>query len=327
MSNHVEQQSSWWNKPVIGEESVVESLVSLLNKETVPQDITLNYAHNLEKITALGEQIQKYDKEKFTNQEFVFYVMINLYIKKNLDDYIGLNNSYELLKVAIATQHNFIKIEEIEFRHRGSKQQDFYRHVESLLEKNQPREEFNASIKSKLEEILPDLFTEEGKIALDSYHKALQEISFFDLGLRLLARFKRYEFSNFIILRKLREFITQIISQDLRIMSNLDLIVKSNYDIFERLGKIIEIPEQKNNPKTYSQILQYVALSSKHDLSFIQFQELVNLLIKWQQPYQENALIRETYNPKKYKQPKEFAKEIKGLPIYQKYQEYLGLIQ
>lgn len=274
-------------------------------------------------MNSYAEVAQNLDREKFTNEEFLFYVRITLLLKKGLEDYKGLQNYYELLAIALATKESFLKIEEIEFRYRGTKQQEFYQYVYSLLNESYTPTEFNGAVQEKLLEVNEQLFTIEGQEALNAYQKSLLTISDYNLGLRLLALFKKYEYGNFTLLRKLGEFIEKLIKQDLRSLNNFMLVVKTNYNVFERLGKIIELPENKSVPTTYAQMLQYLALQSKHMLSYSQFQELVAILLKWQIPYAENQAILETYNHKEYKYPKSFGKPKPGIGIYGKYSNYL----
>lgn len=133
----------WWNKPIVGDKSIVEQILNRFHKPTVPQDIIFLYERNLKQMHPLAEVVRSLDKEKFTNQEFLHYVRINLLLKKNAEDYRGLKNCYDLLKVAFLTKDSFIKIEEIEFRYRGSKQQEFYQYVDHLLGESSEEINFN----------------------------------------------------------------------------------------------------------------------------------------------------------------------------------------
>jgi hypothetical protein len=96
-----------------------------------------------------------------------------------------------------------------------------------------------------------------------------------------------------------------------------------HYDDFDALGKIININGKQSSPDTYARILQYMALEKRHEKSYDQFEQLMNLMRKWYPFYQAIIGIREEYSDKDYRKPKDFTKEIPGLELYHKYKNYL----
>ncbi|WP_342596769.1 hypothetical protein VKI21_12670 [Cyanobacterium aponinum UTEX 3222] len=103
-----------------------------------------------------------------------------------------------------------------------------------------------------------------------------------------------------------------------------DLVVK-NEDVFIKLGRIIGVPKTKETPDTYARLLQYLALSKKHEQTREQFIKLIQVLKPWQGFYRTITDIREQYSANQYNLPEEFTQEIPGLSIYENYQQYINI--
>jgi hypothetical protein len=95
------------------------------------------------------------------------------------------------------------------------------------------------------------------------------------------------------------------------------------YDDFEILGDIIDLPEEKRSPDTYARLLQYLALEKRHQLSFMQFQGLVEVLRQWHKPFRVLMSIRQLYPADQFHQPAVFNFPIPGLSLYKKHQNSL----
>ena len=103
-----------------------------------------------------------------------------------------------------------------------------------------------------------------------------------------------------------------------------DLVVK-NEEVFIKLGRIIGVPKIKETPDTYAKLLQYLALSKKHEQTREQFIKLVQVLKPWQGFYKTVSDIREQYSPNQYNLPEQFIQEIPGLSIYENYQQFVNI--
>jgi hypothetical protein len=95
------------------------------------------------------------------------------------------------------------------------------------------------------------------------------------------------------------------------------------YDDFEILGEIIDLPEEKRSPDTYARLLQYLTLEKRHQLSFMQFQGLVDVLRQWHKPFRVLTSIRKLYPAEAFRQPAVFNFPIPGLSLYKKHQNSL----
>ncbi|MFM2312326.1 MAG: hypothetical protein RLZZ04_1602 [Cyanobacteriota bacterium] len=180
----------------------------------------------------------------------------------------------------------------------------------------------------KLEELNTDKVREstkpESKSSLTpTFTKELNVLGQYKLGLKLLALFNQYELKDFSILKKIADVVETFKSKDLVNSDDLISPVLENYESFEKLGPIIGISAAESTPKAYAKILQVIGLINRHGKAYLEFDQLVQLLKKWETAYKAIALVRQEYTESKYSIPAEFKQDFPGLNIYQKYAEYL----
>jgi hypothetical protein len=279
-----------------------------------------------DKLAEITNEAQNINADKFGNTEFMTFFKIKSYIDRSIDEYANLDETIEMLKVAIATQNSFARIDSTESRYCSSTQQQLYKFVNSLLTQGLETSVFQAQVSQKLAEVLPLLKTEEGKAALEAYATEINKISEHALGLKLILLFKKYQLDDYSTLRSISDTINLLDSEDLLNLDGLMLLVMVKYDVFEKLGPIVGIEEQFNRPETYSKMLQYIGLKSRHETSYQKFQEFLLLLKKWEVQYNSIVNVRQKYNAKEYHLPPEFSQEVPGLAIYQKYKDSFHLI-
>ena len=310
-------------KFIFGEEGIVEDLQNKFGKPQVPEGTVFLHERAFKDLEKLAQQICRINSEKFGNNEFLLFVKIKQAIENKIEEYQVLNDRAELLKVAIAAQSSFLRIEQTELRFRSRHQQEFYQFVVDSLNQNLDKAKFRDRVKRKLAEIIPLLNTEEGRDALQSYLKEIDKISKHKLGLKLLSLFKQYQLADFTILKKVSDIVNQFKGHDLLAAKKIVSFVINDYEIFEKLGPIIGVSESENSPETYANILQYIGLISRHEKSYEKFQQLIEALNKWQKPYKTITVIRQEYQASEYRLPKEFSQEIPGINIYKKYEQFL----
>ncbi len=328
ISGEKQLSRTWWNQPLWGEQTFLEKVTGVFWKEQIPESSIFLHNRALKEVEKMSPAIEGLHNEKFGSPEFVLLLQIRSSLLRGSKGYEGLEKSSKILKAAIDTKDSFLKIEEIEFQYRSFAQQQFYEEVFNLLGQKQSKEKFQQQVKTLTDEIVSQLKTEEGKNAIQAYGKELIYLSSeHELALKLLYLFKQSELSDFSILRKTAELINQFKTKEIHNYKTLFVQVKVNYSLFEKLGKIIQLPDKKNNPDSYAKLIQYLALIEKHKKSYIQFKELLCQLEKWETSYEKLKTIRESYPVANYKRPKTFREKVPGLPLYQQYQPWLVITQ
>ena len=292
-------------------------------KPKVPEGSVNLHARSFKEITLIGNKAEKINNEKFGNEEFLLLLRIKINMSKEAEGYQGLQDCVDLLQAGIIAQKSFLRLEQTELRYRSRKQQEFYQYVADNLKEHQAREAFATKVKQKQTEILPLITTEEGRAAIDTYAKEINVLSKYKLGLKLLALFKQYELKDFSILKNVADVAEGLAGKDLVNSDDLVSPVLENYESFEKLGPIIGISAVESTPQAYAKILQVIGLTNRHGKAYLEFAQLVELLKKWEKPYQAISLVRQEYTEDKYSIPAEFKEDIPGIGVYQKYAEYL----
>lgn len=312
----------WWNRPLIGKRSLTQRITRLFIKLPISERSEGLHDLAFEKLTALAAKAETVDSEKFGSQEFLAYVRLEYAMGKGTVGFEHLTKSAELLRVGIKSKNAFLKIEQTEVGFRGTKQNQFYDQVQSLLSQKLDKASFLAQTNAKMEALLPQLKSTEGKNAMQSYLQQLELIGQHELGLQLLSLFKQYQLSNYSVLQTISEIVASLSRQEVYDLKSLAALVAADQATFEKLGQIIGLPQEKRTPETYSILLQYLALSEKYQVAYAKFQQLTVILEQWIQ-YKETVIaIRQEYSPKEYKQPKKFRLTLPGVEIYDKYHEY-----
>ncbi len=310
----------------LGKESFLVKFSDRFRKPQVLESDKFLHQRNFEKLAQITNQAENLNADKFGNTEFMVFFKIKSYIARSLNEYANLDETIEMLKVAIDAQNSFARIDSTESRYCSSGQQKLYTFVNSLLTQDLESAVFKQQIAQKLDEVLPLLKTEEGKVALQAYVTEMGNISEHSLGLKLILLFKKYQLDDYSTLRSVSNTINLLESEDLLNLDALMLLVMVKYDVFEKLGPIVGIPEQYNRPETYSKMLQYIGLKSRHESSYQKFQEFLLLLKQWEIHYKTIENVRSKYSAKGYRLPKEFNDRAPGFDLYQKYKDSFHLI-
>jgi hypothetical protein len=292
-------------------------------KPKVPEGSLNLHARSFKEITSIGNKAEKINNDKFGSEEFLLLLRIKINMAKEVEGYQGLGSCVDLVQAGIIAQKSFLRLEQTELRYRSRKQQDFYRYVAENLEGEIDKESFAQKIKQKTTKILPLITTEEGKDAIHAYTKELNVLSQYKLGLKLLSLFKQYELKDFSILKNIADIVEAFDGKDLVKSDDLISPVLENYESFEKLGPIIGMSPAESTPQAYARILQVIGLTNRHGKAYLEFEQLVQLLKKWENSYKAIALVREEYTEDKYSIPAEFKQDIPGWNTYQKYAEYL----
>jgi len=323
-------QKPWWNRPLWGNQSMWERLTSVFIRETIPESNIFLHDRALAKLQKITPLIEGLYDEKFGQPEFILLLKIRAALNQSSGEYHGLKEKSEMLQAALEAKDSFLKVESTEFQYRSYSQQNFYQEIFKLLESLEQQtisEEFGQAVETLAERTVQNLKTKEGAQAIRAYSKELQNLSSrHRLALRLLYLFKRYQLADFSILQKISDLVLTFSKKELHHSKQIFIEIKLNYSIFEKLGTIIGITSQKNNPDTYTKIIRYIALMEKHKDSYSQFKRLLYHLKEWKKPYEHLATLRDEYPSKVYKIPKTFREKVPGIEMYERYQSSLSLL-
>lgn len=315
-------EKPWWNRPLLGEKTMVQRMSGWFYRSQIPVEALRFHEKNYQELQQVARRIQAIDNEKFGNQEFLSFVKIQFALRRGQWGYPGFEQSIELLKVGVKARQGFLGIETVEFGFQGARLGEMYDFIASLCAQKVGAEVFKRQIRGKFAETSPKIKSEEGRQALQLYVKHLEDICEHPLSLKLLYAFRQYKMQNYAIFKTVSDMVVALKRSDLLNVDLLKSRVIENYEVFESLAKVVNIPELQRTPKTYAQVLQYLALSEKHKAAFLQFSQMVTLFESWKSLRDKIETIRHEYPAKKYKIPRELKQGIPGTKLYQKYRAY-----
>ncbi|NCR16667.1 MAG: hypothetical protein GPJ22_04725 [Microcystis aeruginosa LL13-03] len=293
-------------------------------KPEVPELVQIVHNQEMSAVGVFAKTAESIDSDKFSSQEFLMFVKMKYCLARGIEEYAGLDQSIKLLQGAIEAKNSYLTLDQTESRYRSSKQQDFYKYIESLLASDyEDKAAFKARVAEKLVETLPHVKTEEGKVALKAYQTELESLADHELGLKLLSLFKAYQLANYSVLRTISDIVETFREKQTLDYPSLVASVISKYEVFEKLKNIIGVANNKSKPETYARMLQYIALTYRHGKSYAQFAELLQVMRKWYLPYRAILDIRRRYPRTSFKLPKQFSEDIAGVAIYDKYRKSL----
>lgn len=207
-----------------------------MQKPQVLESDAFLHQRYFEKLAQTANRCENLHAEKFGNSEFMAFFKIKSYIARSVGEYTNLDKIIELLKISIETQHSFATIDSTESRYCSSSQQELYKYINTLYEQNLEHETFKQLVDVKLQEILPKLKTDEGRQVLQNYAVEAAKVARYPLAVELLMSFKKYNLSDYSILRSVSDTINLLDGEDLLNLDGLMLLVMVKYEIFEKLG-------------------------------------------------------------------------------------------
>ncbi len=313
------------NEFFFGDDGLYRKLLEKIGqgKEKVSESSLFLHNKALKEVQKFASAVSRIDNEKFGQQEFLLFAKVQFCLSNNVGEYADLKENLEFFQASLQAQSSYITIHQIELSSQGSKQQEFYHYTYSQLKEDPEAEYLIVNLQKKLAEILPQIKTEQGKTTLQAYTKAISELSESPFALKLLIKFKELHLDDFSNLRNISELINNLKGQEVENLNTLVYLVMANYDDFEAIADIIGITEKQSSPDTFARLIQYIALSQRHQASFRDFQRLIQVLRQWHKPYTTLLELRKEHPSEQYWQPKDFAKEISGCYFYQKYKDSL----
>ncbi len=320
------QNPTWWNKPLWGEKSALETIKTTIIRQNIPPADLETYNRLLTQLRPANAILKAMDDIQYQDKDFIFFLKINHQLTSNIGEYEDMDSLIRLFRVALDSSSIFLRIDEIELRYRSISQQKLYNFVYSLLEKDISNEHFITQINQKIDFLEPQIKSEEGKKALFSYGKELEDLAKKDkLGLTLLSLFKTNSSHDFLILRKVAELVTSLTEINLQDLDFLTALVEKNEQLFVKLGTIIKVPESKNVPRVYAVMVQFITLYHKYNEQYIRFKKFIEILLSLEKKYSILMNMRTKYPLIRYKHPENFRQQIPGFIFYEKYQDFIEL--
>jgi len=317
----------WSNLPekILGDEGLYQHLLEVFGqaKPKVSESDLFLYNKALNEIEKIAQQAISIDNEKFSQSEFVLFAKVQYCFNNDSGSYQGLKPYLKRLQSAFKAQQIYTTLSQIEMGCMGSKQQVFYDYCHQLLQQNLSGEALSHQVAIKLTEILTQVKTDTGKIHLESYAEAMNQLAPDPTAIAILNRFKGEQQGDYATMKTIVEVMNRFKEADVSDLRTVMHATMAYYDDFEILGEIIDLPEARRSPDTYARLLQYLALEKRHQLSFMQFQGLVNVLRQWYKPFRVLTSLRKLYPAEQFRQPGVFQFPIPGLALFKKHQNSL----
>ena len=315
----------WWNRPLWGKVNAFQTVIAALNKPTVDPEIIIQYNQELAKLEELTHNATLIYIEEFGKAEFLSFLSKKQKMAENVGEYQGLSNSIQLLLAGLEKRKKFQTLEQLELRYQGLKQQDLAHFVISLLNKKITKQEFVIQINNRVEKLLVQVTTKHSKIGLQSYRELINLIAENEFALELLSRFKQCQVTNYSMLNKIVDVVEQLELKKSYDEGELLDLIKNNQRLFQEIGSIIGLGEEKNTPEIQATILEYIFLAQKYQTLYSRFRQFMVVLRVWENDYRELVSIQQQYDSKQYQQPQDFLAEIPGLDFYHNYNGFLEL--
>ncbi|MGK7932558.1 MAG: hypothetical protein AB4041_14145 [Microcystaceae cyanobacterium] len=296
-------------------------------QETVSYKTIDLHDEAMAKLTKINHSGSRLESQRFDQQDFIHLSLLHIQVMKDTGDYQGIAESAKHFQTIMAIKKREEKMSYIELNHHGSIQQNFYQYWSKLLESTIDIKQIRKHIQQQLTDYLPKVQTEEGKASLQKYVKLIYQLLEFPyqpFSLRLYQSLQNTDGIEYQALSTITTSLADLSDAEMTNLKSLTCFVIANRDIFDLIGKQINLPKQYQQPQTYAKILQYYAMSDRYQASLVIFDQLLETLEQWYEPYQVVKGIRMEYPACEYQQPPSFQRKIPGLALYLKYKNRLS---
>lgn len=315
----------WYNQSLWKKGGLLYTLKKKLGLVKLEVADTSIFFHNraLSEASIFAKSAQVIDNKSFSQEEFLLLMKLKLLLDKDLAEYQGLQQAIDRFKIIIKAERIYANLNQIESSHQGIKQQEFYQFVQNELMQNHNSETFQMQIYNKLTEVLSQIKTEEGRSAVQSYAKNLEELAKNNFGLQVLCFLKTNSLANYHAVKTISDLIFKLNETEIIDLRYLRVQALAQFDVFESLQEFLGLSKKQSNADTYARMLQYIALEYRYQASLDKFEEFIRIIKQWYEYYKTIISIRQEYPSQQYQQPKEFTQEIPGLNLYLKYKKSL----
>lgn len=316
----------WWNRPLLGEKTLVDYLFGQNLRHSIPPEYLSLYHSAIEKIENLSLTLRALLNENFNHQDFLIYARIQTY----LDRYYQQKKHYfiigkDFFKPLLDNLEIFIKISAIEKEYNQENFLDFYHHSLELIKEQPNKLIFQEKLRKIKQSFQRQLFEEEEQKIISLYAKYLIIISETSNLLNIFYELKINKIEQWELLKKIKEFVNYNIQYNTEELKSFVLLVKNNETELQDIAtKILKIKKEETEDfLIISGILQYVTLSYKYEQYYSQFKLFLDYLSKWEKTYFYILNFREKYPSSEYYNPASFKAKLAGFDVYKSYHDYL----
>ncbi|MEY2984982.1 MAG: hypothetical protein RLZZ568_1599 [Cyanobacteriota bacterium] len=325
----------WWlkslsvwshlSKKIIGEEGLYQAVLGILGqaKPRVSASDLFLYNKAFQDIEKIAQQAISINSDKFSQSEFVLFAKVQYGFNDPSGNYRELQPYLGRLKSAFKAKRIYTTLNQFEMGCVGIKQQIFYDYCHQLLQQNLRGDALTTQVTAKLTELIPLVKTDTGKANLTTYAEVINRLALDPMAIAMINDFKAEKAGYYTAVKAIVDVMERLQEADVSDLHAIMQATMANYDDFDVLADSIDLPAAKRSPDTYARLLQYLALEKRHQLSFIQFQGLVDVLRQWHKPFRVLMDIRQQYPAKQFRQPAVFTLPIPGLSLYQKHRNSL----
>lgn len=317
--------SSFWQKPIFGNKSLVEKVSNYFAKQPVPP-------YSLDRYTQLWKQLETktitlkgLENRKFSGQEFLDFFRIRILIDLNMGTFKNLKDTIDLFEVMLFSLESFVLINETEFLYRSPSQLKVYEAIAEILDHHTDSTEILLQMKKNVTPLLKDFKTEEGLNVAKNYILAIKEVTRYKNGIKLLNILRNLNSRYSLLLSTFnlaQEVLTQPIGTDLEVLEKrVSEIEETIYTLCSAMG----MPKNQNNLLGHVKVFHFLALDYRNKNAGNEFKALLGDLKKWEKIAGELQNIKDTYPPNDYEVPDSFKQDFPGLSLYQKYQRFLNI--
>ncbi|MGK7942838.1 MAG: hypothetical protein AB4058_00030 [Microcystaceae cyanobacterium] len=296
-------------------------------QETVSENAIELHEQAMTKIKKIERQASYLESQRFDKQDFIHLSLLHIQVKKNVGDYEGIGENAQLFQTIMMIKKHQEHIHYIEVNHQGYIHQKFYQDWLDILEKTTDIQLISQSLQQKFNEYLPEVQTETGQESLREYLKAIDQLlecPYQPLGLNLYKSLQSIDGADYQALTTITNLLSDLSDDEITNLKTLTCFVIAHRDIFDQIGKQINLPIKYQQNQIYAKILQYYAMSARHETSLRIFNQLLDTLKQWYEAYQMVMEIRREYPSSDYQQPPSFKEKIHGSALYLKYQKRLS---
>ncbi|MBL1210405.1 hypothetical protein [Geminocystis sp. GBBB08] len=319
-------EKPWWNRPLLGNKTLMDYISSQFVKLDIPQDILYHYNSALDKLENMTVTVKALLNDKFTEKDFLTYARIQSYLDKynqHKQHYFVIGK--EFFKTLLDNLDTLIKLTEIEAEYNSPVFLAFYEYSLDLIKQKCDKLIFQEKLRKSIPSFTLKLTEEKEQKIIKLYMKYLFMISEIDNLAKFFSLLKTNQLEYWDLFKKIKNLLEQNRINKVQDLKSFVLLVKNDDSLFRDIAtKVIKIKKDETEDELIiARILQYVALNYKYEVLYSQFQLFLSYLSKWEKTYYYILHLKNKYPSNKYNYPPNFRVKLTGFDVYKSYYDYL----